>query len=400
MSKKEFIRRIPQEYQKQLELTRLKISLIKCRNKTEVEKAKMFLYFQSEKIFENINDYNKLKAKSFLKSSLYEYLLNNSNLNVKSLSTKIVESIDIITVINIMDLEMKKRKVIFINQQKEKKKAGVDITIKKDMTYNAYVTIKNHLLSFKVIVEKDYKELKNDDFEDFKYFLLEKNISLSSIRNYFKHLKAIFNRLIESDKITYNPVKVPSVKSLEDDKLMFDYDEITTILANLEDEESLIFKTLLYTGMRMDELSSLKKENIKNDCFYFFDSKNYFKKIVPIHASIIADIKNIMDNINSSDYIFKNILTGTTRVDNIRNPLNNFFKELGIQKTLHKTRATFITYLNFYNENFNSNDIKVLTHALTGEDNKSYVVAKNIEKLRTIVNSIDLKKLQEIEKLM
>jgi integrase len=400
MSKKEFIRRIPEEYQTRLELTRFKISLIKCKNKTQIDKAKMFLYFQSDKIFENVKNYDKEKAKQFLKSSLLEYLLNSDIQNVKSLSNKVQDNIHKINIIDIMNDEMEKRKLKFAAELKEKEKIGVDISIKKDKTYDAYLTIKNHLSSFKSILNKDYKDITSDDFEEFKYFLLEKDIGLSSIISYYKYLKGIFNRLIKSQKITFNPVFIPTKESLEKDKTIFFYNEVTTILSNLQDEENLLFKTLLYTGMRMDELSSIKKKNIKNDCFYFFDSKNYFKKIVPIHTNILGDINNIISKLDDNDYIFKNDIQGKNRVADIRTPLNNFFKELGIEKTLHKTRSTFITYLNFYNENFNSKDIKVLTHSLSGVDDKNYVAAKNIEKLRAIVNSIDLKKIDEIEKVM
>jgi integrase len=400
MSKKEFIRRIPEEYKTRLELTRFKISLIKCKNKTQIDKAKMFLYFQSDKIFENVKNYDKEKAKQFLKSSLLEYLLNSDIQNVKSLSNKVQDNIHKINIIDIMNDEMEKRKLKFAADLKEKEKIGVDISIKKDKTYDAYLTIKNHLSSFKSILNKDYKDITSDDFEEFKYFLLEKDIGLSSIISYYKYLKGIFNRLIKSQKITFNPVFIPTKESLEKDKTIFFYNEVTTILSNLQDEENLLFKTLLYTGMRMDELSSIKKKNIKNDCFYFFDSKNYFKKIVPIHTNILGDINNIISKLDDNDYIFKNDIQGKNRVADIRTPLNNFFKELGIEKTLHKTRSTFITYLNFYNENFNSKDIKVLTHSLSGVDDKNYVAAKNIEKLRAIVNSIDLKKIDEIEKVM
>lgn len=400
MSKKEFIRRIPEEYQTRLELTRFKISLIKCKNKTQIEKAKMFLYFQSDKIFENIKSYDKEKAKQFLKSSLLEYLLNNDIQNVKSLSSKVQENIHKVTIIEIMNNEMEKRKLKFAAELKEKEKIGVDISIKQDKTYDAYQTIRNHFLNFGLILDKDYKDITNDDFEEFKFFLLEKEIGLSSIVSYFKYIKAIFNRLVKAQKINFNPVFVPSIESLENDKIIFFFDEITTILENLQVEDNLLFRTLLFTGMRLDELASIKKKNIKNNCFYFFDSKKYFRKIVPVHLNILKDINNILSKLNENDYIFKNDIQGKTRVADIRIPLNNFFKELGIDKTLHKTRATFITYLNFFNENFNSKDIQVLTHCLSGVDDKNYVAAKNIEKLRTIVNSIDLKKIDEIEKVM
>ena len=65
-------------------------------------------------------------------------------------------------------------------------------------------------------------------------------------------------------------------------------------------------------------------------------------------------------------------------------------------KTLHKTRATFITYLNYYNTNFSDNDIRSLTHKVDGVDNKNYVLTRNADNLRIIVDSINLKKLSDI----
>lgn len=400
MSRKEFIRRIPEQYQNKLELTRFKISLIKCKNKTQVEKARMLLNYLSEQIFENIEEYDKLKAKNYLKGSLVEYLLNTDQVKVKTLSSKVEENLSKTTIIDIMNEEMKKRQINFQVKMNELEKKGVDTSIKKDKTYDAYVTIKNHLLDFKCILEKDYKSITSEDIEEFKYYLLEKNVGLSSVISYFKYLKGIFGRLFKAQKITFNPIIAPNMKSLEEDKKIFFYDEITTIFSNLNSEDNLLFKTLLYTGMRLDELSSIKKKDIKNDSFYFFDSKNYFRKIVPIHKSILSEINSIVSTSNEEDYIFKNEIKGKNRVQDIRNPLNKLFKDLDIKKTLHKTRATFITYLNFYNENFNSKDITILTHSLNGIDDKKYVAAKNIENLRVIVNSIDLSKIKEIEKFL
>ena len=69
-----------------------------------------------------------------------------------------------------------------------------------------------------------------------------------------------------------------------------------------------------------------------------------------------------------------------------------------IDKTLHNTRATFVSYLNYYKNNFDQNDITSLTHKVEGMDQEYYNKFKNISRLRKIVDSIDLINLIEIEK--
>ena len=78
MKKEEFIKRIPQELQEKIGLQRFKISLIKCLNKKQVDKAKLLLDFQCEKIFSDPNLQTKEKSVNYLKKShfIYNYFVN------------------------------------------------------------------------------------------------------------------------------------------------------------------------------------------------------------------------------------------------------------------------------------------------------------------------------------
>lgn len=286
-----------------------------------------------------------------------------------------------------------------------KKANGVDTSLKNDKTLEAYNSIEKHLYNF---FKKDFdiKKIDADMTQDFRYYLLDEEIGLGSINTYIKHLKAIFNRKIEKNLITFNPFSHLKDFETSKDKQIFSHEEINNISKNLNEENKLIFETLLYSGMRLDELSSIKKNNIMNDSFYFKDSKNYFDKVVPIHTNILNKINSKLEKIKDDEYLFYSDINNNTnkkdnkinsRVANIRLKLQPTIKENSNNKTVHKTRSTFISYVNFYNNNFNQNDIKSMTHALSGEDNKSYVVGRNIENLKLIINNIDLNKIQELE---
>lgn len=151
--------------------------------------------------------------------------------------------------------------------------------------------------------------------------------------------------------------------------------------------------------MRYDEIISLKKGNIKNNSFYFKDSKAYFDKVVPIHPNILNKINAKLENIGDDEYLFFAATQNFKRDTNhIRHKINNVLKELS-KKTLHKTRATFITYLNYFRDDFSEIDIKSFTHKLVGVDQEVYNKGVNIERLKKIINSINLEKLNEIESL-
>lgn len=67
---------------------------------------------------------------------------------------------------------------------------------------------------------------------------------------------------------------------------------------------------------------------------------------------------------------------------------------------MHKTRTTFITYVNYYNDGFKDKDISSITHKLNGNDDNFYVAVRNIKNKEKIINNIDFKNLVEIEKDM
>lgn len=394
MSKPEFIKSIPRELQEKIGLKRFKISLIKCLNLKQVKVSKMLLEFKARDIFNTTELQTKAKATDYLKSSLQLFLLNENEVDMDYINYKQEQKINIITLQDVMKSAIKKQEDNFEEKMTILSKQGIDTKIKKNGVRNTYNAILKNLTAY---FGEDY-DIKNLDMEKIRAYA-------STFKNdtYIKNLKSIFKRASsDNDKIInwFGKLETSTFhkfSNINKDIEIFYNSDINRILSSITEEEQYYFKTLLFTGMRNDELSSIKKSSIKNDCFYFFDSKSYFSKVVPIHKNLLDYINEKMKSLEDDDYLFFESIVKKSRVFQIRDRFN-FKKELkDIEKTLHKTRGTFITYLNFFKDNFSENDIKSLTHKLRGEDQESYNKTTNINRLREIIDSIDLEKLKQIE---
>jgi|GEM_PF-5713293 len=413
MSKKEFIRKIPLKFQEKLGLQRFKISLIKCKNKTQLKKSCMLLYFQVEKIFDNINEYDKIKSKALLKNTLLEFLLKDNNIEFKDIDKKVENITNKVTLETLVNNAILEKELVHKNKFKLMEKDGIDTNVKQKTcsTVRQYKSISNYLFKF-FDKDLDIKELKKVDAKNFRKYLMsiekEKlnkdtkeieiiNIDNNTINLYIRQMGSIFKTYIDENELDINnPFSNFKPLKVSKNKKMFTIKEIEESKEILNDEEYFVFDTLLKNGMRYEELCSIKKQNIRNNSFYFKDSKHLFDKVVPIHLDLLTKIDDRLKSLDNNDYVFFTNIT-KNRTTNTRPKFNEKLKE-NFDKTLHKTRTTFITYLNYYNDGFSDKDINSLTHKLQGVDDKNYVVTRNINNLKKIVNSINLKKLVEIEK--
>lgn len=401
---KEYIKRIPEHLQEKIGINRFKISLLKVNDK-EINKAKSFLDLKVEEIFQDEKLQNK-KASAYLKICLQTYL-NSKNIKnfkeVNELINKKIEKIEIrentITIQSIILEAIEKRKKDFIKKINALSLQKVDTNLKIDGTLLTYYSILESVTKFFgkdcnvnsltfSKVEKYAENFANNTYvSNLKSIFRRANIIDSNIPNHFGKLGTnVFQKFSKIDKVIH----------------IFYYYEIENVLKELEQREQKeelkqYFLTLLFTGMRNDELASIKKSNIRNNCFYFKDSKFYFSKIVPIHDSLLDYINEKIKDLNEDDYLFLNRNKSNRRVSQIRDKFNSleYFKEIG--KTLHKTRSTFVTYMNFYCSDYNKNYTLSFTHRLNSNDQKNYNKIFNMDILKEIINKIDLENLDKIE---
>ena len=409
MSKNEFIKRVPESLQTQLGLQRFKISLNKCINKTQVKKAKIFLEMKVMDIFKDPFNFNKEKAKEYLKISLNIFILENANsINISKINHNINKKINKVTLVEIINKAIEKKNIEHIVKMKQLQKNGVDIKVKQEnSTIKQYKAILNYVKEF-FNDDFDFLDLVHKKAEEFRNFLITyeketkndevKNIDNNTINIYIKQLKTICkNYIVDNDLNINNPFNNFKTLPISENKKIFKYDEIKQLEQLLSDEEYLFFKFLTLSGLRFEEMIAINKSNIIDNCLVFADAKNQFKRIVPIHKCILEQINKKAQNLSNEEYLFFTLEQNDSRLYK-RIKINFILKE-NFDKTLHKTRATFITYLNYYNTNFSDNDIRSLTHKVDGVDNKNYVLTRNADNLRIIVDSINLEKLSDISNI-
>ncbi|MDX9900260.1 MAG: site-specific integrase [Aliarcobacter sp.] len=401
MKKEEFVKRIPQELQEKIGLKRFKISLIKCISKTQIKKAKMLLDYKFEEILKISDLQTKEKSVKYLKESLNLYLLNENIkgfdlMNEKVEVEKVEKKINIITIQSIMEYAIEKQKEKFIEKMDLLKGQGINTDIKLDSTLGSYNAI---LKSINKHFGLDY------DIDNLTYDIVD-DYAKTINNTYLQHLKSIFTKAQDRNSNIINWFskvdKSISTRFGNVNKIIktFKYSEIENILSNLKNEEEQnYFLCLIYSGLRSEELASLRIWDVMNNCLYVNDSKSYFAKVIPIHHTLVDYINNkIKNSTNKEDYLFFNNSNNKSRVNTIRSKKYNNTKSFkSIKKTLHNTRATFVSYLNYYKNDFNNNDITCLTHKVSGADQEFYNKFKNIKRLRKIIDSIDLKNLDLIE---
>ena len=188
-----------------------------------------------------------------------------------------------------------------------------------------------------------YKDLKYDeimkDFNNTDYKKLENK----TINEIFKGLNQFFIYFKFKDYIADNIVEYQPLKTETETYQDFTDEEIDTFFKYSKIQlVKDIFKIGLYTGMRIGEISNLKRENInfKENFIDINESKTKSGiRIIPIHREIEEIIKYYFDNPISDDYLFvkdgnKNILT-----KKVGREIRKFFDS--DKKVFHSTRKCF-----------------------------------------------------------
>lgn len=138
--------------------------------------------------------------------------------------------------------------------------------------------------------------------------------------------------------------------ALEDDIILKDYSQFMTFsdtkakkektaleqseIKLLMDGTEVLWKVMLYTGMRISEAIKMDEEHIYEEngilCFHVWDAKTKAgNRIVPVHSKI-------QPLIESGEYPLKKRLS--------ENKYMQLFKELNMPHTSHDLRRTFSTY--------------------------------------------------------
>ena len=201
----------------------------------------------------------------------------------------------------------------------------------------------------------DLDEITPAKIEDFKKYLLNEGKSKATVNKYLQALSKLFNVAIDNGIISINPKqkvknlktenqKIRFLEKLEEKKLMqvlpkFYYDGKSSML-------KLIVKLALKTGMRRNEILTLKWQNVdlKNNVFELLVTKSGKGRKIPIAKTIRKFLEKLKKTSNS-EYLFINPETQKHYVD-IKKSFKTALKQAKIQNfRFHDLRHTFATRL-------------------------------------------------------
>ena len=214
-------------------------------------------------------------------------------------------------------------------------------------------TLKVTMTQFFKVTSRDRK-ISTVSENDIKLFVKDASLraNATSIRTYLRYLKAFFNFALEKKYIKESPIKrrvIPkeTVKAIT----IFEKDDLNLFLekAKMRDIEYFrIYKMLLLTGMRPNDLFSLKAGdfNLKDKLLRLTISKTSRVIDYPIHKELETFLNSdypALESMSKNEILFKKYC-----VERIGKTFRKIIKETGMEgkgynlKTFRKTFASVL----------------------------------------------------------
>lgn len=278
--------------------------------------------------------------------------------------------------------------------------------------YLKYFLEENSQLNFKFFKElqKQFQELPKNFFKYPKYYektylellvFKEKEnydtLDTKTINAHINNFRLFFDYLRYEEIIDKNPLTEikPLLETKGTNKEEYTTDELKKIF---ESDMDLSYKNMckvaLYCGLRIEEVLSLKKENIKDNLLYVdLEDKSTKKhqRIVPIHQNLLETL-NYQIKKNRSEFIFFDGNIGN-EVKNVGKRINRRLKNIIDikEKSFHSFRKNFSQ-----NIELNSNSEDKIKKYLMGHSQSKDITHMiynrgkvNIDKLVECISSLD-----------
>ena len=203
-----------------------------------------------------------------------------------------------------------------------------------------------------------YNAITKQDVINYLKFLDECKLSNATISRHLSSLRTFYNYLVNHNIIKTNPFNRVSNPKKEMKLPTYLYeDEIRDILDNLSDEDiykrrdRLIMELFYSTGMRLNELSNIKLNDINGDEIRVL-GKGRKERIVYLDKIAKKLLNDYLDNDRSDfkpidSYLILNKDGKRLSNRSIENIVNRIIKEASIQKhvTPHTIRHSFATHM-------------------------------------------------------
>lgn len=214
---------------------------------------------------------------------------------------------------------------------------------------------KSQIKKFEVFYNTPFCELKNNHYQEIIDSNSKANARLlrALLANIYEY--AIKNEIVDKDYS--KALEMPEV--IRKEKQIFTLEEINTLWRNQGDIYADMLLILLYSGMRITELLTMKSENVYFEERYMIGgvkTKAGINRTIPIHKKIEPIIKR---NIGSN-FIFQGSQGGQYYYNVHGTRIKKYMQDLGLDHTIHETRHTFISQCDRLELN------KVLTKTIVG----------------------------------
>jgi len=232
----------------------------------------------------------------------------------------------------------------------------------KQNTIDSYLGCYNKYIS--KLNDRVFSELKTLELQEF----FNRNIEGWSTQNLAKSIL----KLLFEYSLKYEIVDKDYSKFIE----LVKRERVIKRAIFTENEREIIFcsdnkickavSVLIYTGLRIDEFLSLKREHIENGFIFVNASKTDAGiRTIPIHHKIKSIIDYFLNE--GGEYLF--YMTNKekkTVYATFRRAFNEIMQEMGMEHTIHDTRHTFASMLN----KVGANDVVI--SSLAGHEDKEF----------------------------
>ena len=262
--------------------------------------------------------------------------------------------------------------------------------------------------------DKDIRTVQKKKVSEFLSELIEReNYAKNTIDGVLGDLSSFFNWAEGSGLISLNPVigvsKVipkPKGKSINDQSnLPYTYEMLERWFNHVKEEEMIFAISCigLYTGMRLDEICSLKNQDVVDESFQITSGKTKSSiRKVPVHKILLPLVDKLF-SYSKNEFLLSDLKTyEKDRSHYVGKIMTTRRKQLGFQKrkhTFHSFRSNFMTEMDN-----NETDISA-TETLVGHSHKNlvrdvYSSGVRMERLRKAINQLSYGKIDNKVKEM
>ncbi|CAM4012816.1 tyrosine-type recombinase/integrase [Flavobacterium antarcticum] len=231
-------------------------------------------------------------------------------------------------------------------------------------TVRAYEKDLNDFAEFVATIfeQEDLTEVNYSQIRSWIVFLIEKNLSPTSVNRKISSLKAFYKFLLKSKQIEVNPLlKHKSLKTGKKIQIPFSEKEVKDVLADgvfssdFEGKRNKLIIDLLYaTGIRRAELIELKLQNVDlySNTIKVVGKRNK-ERIIPVLPEVVVQIKDYLDQrsrlevLPCASLFFVTKLGKKLNISLVYRLINGYFSGVTgkVKKSPHIIRHSFATHL-------------------------------------------------------